>query len=413
MAVVERSRADPVERVSRRWVAATSLANLGLFMAYFGPLGVLLPNQVEAIAGQDHKVIAFGWVTGLGALVAAVTNPLAGAWSDRTMSRFGRRRPWVLGGALVSATALAVLAGQHTIAGVAGSWCLAQAGMNAMQAGIVASVPDHVPVRQRGAVSGWLGAPQVIGVIVAAFLVTEVIPGSRGYLLLAALVVGCAVPFSAGVPDHELAQRPSGGLTSGWIAPLRDHDFGWAWLTRFLMVFGNSVAVLYLLYFLRDRVRYSALFPGQTAEDGLVKLLLVYTAVVVVTAVASGVISDRSGRRRRPVVVSGVLMAVPAVMLALWPTWPVVLSAAGVLGLGFGIYLSVDQALITQVLPTADGHGRDLGLISVASSGGQALAPAIAAPMVTYLGGYTALYLCVGVIVLLGSAAVGRIRAVT
>jgi MFS family permease len=99
-------------------------------------------------------------------------------------------------------------------------------------------------------------------------------------------------------------------------------------------------------------------------------------------------------------------------MLALWPTWPVVLVAAGVLGLGFGTYLSVDQALITQVLPTADGHGRDLGLISVASSSGQALAPAIAAPVVTYLGGYTALYLCVGVIVLLGSAAVGRIRAV-
>jgi MFS family permease len=339
-------------------------------------------------------------------------DPVAGAWSDRTMSRFGRRRPWVLAGAVVSATALVVLSGQHTIAGVAGGWCLAQAGMNAMQAGIVAPVPDHVPVPQRGAVSGWLGLPQVIGVIVAVFLVTEAIPGSRGYLLLAVLVVGCAVPFSVGVPDHGLVQRPSGGLTAGWIAPLRDHDFGWAWLTRFLMVFGNSVAVLYLLYFLRDRVRYSALFPGQTAEDGLVKLLLVYTVVVVVTAVASGALSDRSGRRRRPVVVSGVLMAVPAVMLALWPTWPVVLVAAGVLGLGFGTYLSVDQALITQVLPTADGHGRDLGLISVASSSGQALAPAIAAPVVTYLGGYTALYLCVGVIVLLGSAAVGRIRAV-
>ena len=313
MAVVERWT-EPVERVSRRWVASVSLANLGLFMAYFGPLGVLLPNQVQAIAGQDHKVVAFGWVTGLGALV--------------------------------------MLAGQHTIAGVVVGWCLAQAGMNAMQAGIVASVPDQVPVSQRGAVSGWLGVPQVVGVIIAVFLVTMVMPGNRGYLLLAVLAVGCTVPFMAGVRDPELMagvrdperfRGPRGGLAAEWVGPLRDHDFGWAWLTRFLMVLGNSVAVLYLLYllyFLRDRVRYSALFPGQTAEDGLVKLLLVYTAVVVVTAVASGVMSDRSGRRRHPVVVSGVVMAVPAVLLALWPTWPVVLAASGLLGLGFGVYLA-------------------------------------------------------------------------
>jgi MFS family permease len=105
-------------------------------------------------------------------------------------------------------------------------------------------------------------------------------------------------------------------------------------------------------------------------------------------------------------------MAVPAVMLAGWPTWPVVLAGAAILGLGFGIYLSVDQALITQVLASSDGHGRDMGVMSVASSAGQALAPALAAPTVTYLGGYTSLYLSVGVIVLLGSAAVSRISSV-
>jgi hypothetical protein len=63
-------------------------------------------------------------------------------------------------------------------------------------------------------------------------------------------------------------------------------------------------------------------------------------------------------------------------------------------------------------LPAADAHGRDLGVMSVASSAGQALAPAIAAPAVTYLGGYSTLYFCVGAIVLLGSAAVWRVRSV-
>jgi MFS family permease len=387
-------------------------------MAYFGPLAVLLPNQVQDLAGQTHKVVAFGWVTGLGALVAVAANPLAGALSDRTAGKFGRRRPWVLGGALASAAALALLIDQRTIVGIALGWCLAQAGLNIMQAGIAASVPDRVPVSQRGVVSGWLGLPQCVAVILAVVLVTKVASGHSGYLLLAVATVALALPFVLAARDPPLdpGRRPPfetrAFLRSFWTSPRKHPDFGWAWLTRFLMALGNSAAVLYLLYFLRDRVHYSRAFPGQSAEDGLVILLSVYTAVVVVTAVVSGAISDRSGRRRRLVVISGGVMAVPALMLALWPTWPVVLAASAVLGLGFGSYLSVDQALITQVLPAADGYGRDMGVISVASSAGQALAPAIAAPVVTYLGGYTTLYLCVGAIVLLGSAAVSRISSV-
>jgi hypothetical protein len=154
------------------------------------------------------------------------------------------------------------------------------------------------------------------------------------------------------------------------------------------MVLGDSVAVLYLLYFLRDRVRYEQLFPGQTAEDGLAVLLLVYTVFAVGTTVLAGVLSDRSGRRRVFVCVAGLLMALPALLLAAWPTWHMTLAAACLLGIGFGVYLSVDQALVTQVLPAADAHAKDMGVVSVASSAGQALAPAVAAPVVTYLGGY-------------------------
>jgi MFS family permease len=105
-------------------------------------------------------------------------------------------------------------------------------------------------------------------------------------------------------------------------------------------------------------------------------------------------------------------MAVPAIILAFWPTWPATLTAAVILGVGFGIYLSVDQALITQVLPAATGRAKDLGMISVASSAGQALAPAVAAPLVTYLGGYSTLYLFDAGIVLLGSLTIWQVRSV-
>jgi MFS family permease len=99
------------------------------------------------------------------------------------------------------------------------------------------------------------------------------------------------------------------------------------------------MATLYLLYFLRDRVRYEELHPGQSAPDGLL-LILIYTATTLLTVVTGGVISDRTGRRKPSVIFSGLVMAAAAALLA----------AAGVLGLGFGVYPSVDQALITQVL---------------------------------------------------------------
>jgi MFS family permease len=197
---------------------------------------------------------------------------------------------------------------------------------------------------------------------------------------------------------------------SFWLSPRRYPDFAWAWLTRFAVNMGNSMAVLYLLYFLRDRIHYSRLFPGHKAEDGLVILILIYTAAVVITAVVSGMISDRSGRRKLPVTVSGLVMAVPAVMLALWPSWLVAIVSAATLGLGFGVYLSVDQALVTQVLPSAAGRAKDLGIINIANTGPQVLAPAIAAPMVSQLGGYTTLYLAAFTV--LGSAFVWKIRSV-
>lgn len=411
--------AEPVGRVSPGWVTAITLANLGLFMAYFGPLGVLLPDQIQAVAGA-HRVVDFSWVIGLGAIVAVATNPLAGALSDRTVSRFGRRRPWTLGGAITTAAALCLVGLLHSVPEIVAGWCLAQVGVNMMQAGLAAAVPDRVPVAQRAAVSGWIGIAQTVSVVAAAALVTTVV-GYRAYLLLAAGVVVLALPFVFGTADPPLprAGRPDfrwRSFTRSFIRSCRPfgswtHDFRWAWLTRFLLVLGNAMAVVYLLYFLR-RIGFSATYPGHSAEQGLVILLSLYTVAVAATTVIAGRRSDRTGRRRRPVVVGGGLMAVAMVLVAARPAWPVLLASAPMVGVGFGMYLSIDQALVTQVLPSAAERAKSLGMISVASSAGQAVAPALAAPVVTYLGGFSILYLCAAAIVLLGSASVWRIRSV-
>ncbi|MET0425296.1 MAG: MFS transporter [Actinoplanes sp.] len=392
---------EPATRVGVNWIALLSLANLGLWMGYFGPLQVLLPNQAEDVAGDD-KTTALAVITGFGALVAVLAGPIAGALSDATSARTGRRHTWIVLGALIGVAGLLLLPGRDGVLGLTLAWCLAQAGLNALQAGLTAVVPAPAPGAQRGLVSGWVGLTQSVGVVAGVLLVTVV---GGGYPLIAAVVLLSALPFVLATPDPPVARTAVRfSLRTG--RPWRDHDFAWAWVTRFLVQLGNAMATLYLLYFLRDEVR------AENADDALAVLIVVYTVATVLTVVIGGVISDRTGRRKPSVIVSGYVMAAGAALLAFWPTWTGALVAAFVLGLGFGVYLSVDQALITQVLPNAADRGRDLGIINIANSAPQVLGPVLAFPLVTYLGGYPVLYLAVAAVTILGSVLVTRIRSV-
>ena len=387
-------------RAGARWIGLLSLANLGLWMGYFGPLQVLLPNQIEDIAGGS-KETALGVVTAIGALVAVVVGPVAGALSDVTTARFGRRRTWIVAGSLIGAAGLVFLSGQHNLVTVTLGWCLAQAGLNTLQAGLTAVVPDQTPVSQRGLVSGWVGLTQSVGVVAGVLLVTAV---GGGYAVIALVVVLAALPFVLTSTDPPLANPPRFSVLR--FDAFRDRDFAWAFGTRFLVQLGNAMATLYLLYFLRDKVHYG------NADDGLALLIVIYTVATVLTVVVGGVISDRTGRRKPSVIVSGYVMAVAALILAFWPTWTGAIVAAVILGLGFGVYLSVDQALITQVLPADTDRARDLGVINIANSAPQVLGPALAAPLVAYLGGYPALFIVAAAVTVLGSILVTKIRNV-
>ncbi len=410
--------AEPVDPVGRRFVGTLALALFGIWMAFFTPIQLLLPQQLEDIDAAS-KVTNLGWVTGAGAAVALLANPLAGALSDRTTSRFGRRHPWTAGGTVLAAGALIVASRQSTVLGVLLGWCVAQACLNVAFATLTAAVPDHVPVRQRGAVSAWVGLPTVLGVVVGVGLVTALTDSTTaGYAIVAVVMLAVVAPFVLTSVDHPLpaADRPQWSwpefARGFWVSPRRHPDFGWAWLTRFLVSLGNALGTLYLLYFLRDSVHYERRFPGHKAEDGVLTLLLVYAAALLLTIIAGGIASDRAGRRKPYVIGASIVMAAGAGLLAIWPTWPVAIVAAAVLGAGYGVYLAVDAALITQVLPAARDRGKDLGVINIANSAPQVLGPALAAPIVAHAGGYPVLFLAAGLVTLLGAVLVLPIRSV-
>jgi MFS family permease len=406
--------AEPVERVGRGWTSALSLANGAIWVGWYGPLQILLASQAEDFAPGTgmSKETMLAWVTGAGAVVSLVANPFFGALSDRTTARWGRRTPWIVAGAAGGALSLLLLAGAGGVWTMAAGWCLVQLTLNAAFAAITAAVPDRVPRLQRGSVGGWLGAAQILGVVGGTGLATAAGGVGGGYAACAVFTLVGVLPYVLRYEDLRLpaAARPAWSwrsfAASFWLSPRRHPDLAWAWLTRFLINLSNALVLLYLLYYLRDRLHYD------DPENGVLILTAVNGVTLLATVVVGGVWSDRVGRRKPFVIWSGVLMAVATAVLSGWQTWPGAIVAAAVLGIGFGVFTSVDFALMTDVLPKALDRGKDLGVINVANALPQVAAPALAAPIVTYLGGYRVLYLVAAVIGLAGALLVGRIRGV-
>jgi MFS family permease len=415
--------ADPSVHVKAGWITGLSLASLGMWMASLTPIQVLLPIQLQDIDSK-HKIEALAIVSGVGAVASVLATPLAGALSDRTTYAFsvfglnGRRHRWTLIMALLGAVSMLVLAHQQSVAGVAVFWVLFSAFQNGEYASLSAAIPDHVPVRQRATVAGWVGMPQALGLVVGTVLVVVVLASNviSGYYVMAVLFFVLVIPFVFWTPDHPLDPKHVDAfswkklLQAYWISPKEYPDFAWAWITRFLASLAIAMGTLYLLYFLRDRVQ---LYKHEhiPAATGLLILIVIYTACVVVTAVVGGIVSDRIGKRKMIVTVSGALMGLAALLLTFVENWDAALVAAVLFGMGFGAYLAVDQALITQVLPAAADRAKDLGIINIAIVGPAAIGAAIAGPLVI-LGGYPTLFAGTAVVAALGSIFVWRIKSV-
>lgn len=415
------ARPAPADTVPRHWIIAYFLATLAMWAGLLAAAQILLPAQLAAL-DPSRQVWHLGLITALGAGAAIVSSPVAGALSDRTASRLGRRRPWVLGSALVCSAALFALPFQTSVAGVGVCWVLVHGAANAMCAALCAAIPDRVPVARRGLVSGIAGLAMPVGLVVGTMLVSA-IPTWAGYALMGALTItlalpyvllqehspgldgrldGPALPASGPRPPRRSPKAFAAGL---YVSPRRHPDFAWTLSGRFLTQLSISLATLYLLYFLRDEVRVD------DPAGGVALLSLLYTAGVVVASLLAGRRSDRTGRRKPFVIVASLLMAGALTCMALVPLWPAALASAAVLGAGHGVYLAIDQALVTEVLPRDRDRAKDLGLITAAGSGAVAAAPLVAAGTLL-AGGFSALFTAGAGLAVAGGLAIRPVRSV-
>jgi len=376
--------ARPKEPVRANFIAAYTLAQIGAFVSFQPLLQVLLPLKAAAI-DPAGKAVVLSQVTFYGAIVASIANLIAGAISDRTTSRFGRRRPWMVVGGLGAALAYLAIMHATTPLALIGGVILFQLTFNLCFSALVAVMPDRVPDTQKGLVAAFLSLGNPIGTAAGAVLIGGVLvsEGHRYAAISAALLLGLA-PFVIGLRDPPLPkdQVPPfdfWAFVKGlWVDPREHPDFAFAWIGRFMVLVALSLIQNYMLYYLQDVLDYPSLFPGHRSEEGLAILTTISTCSNVALALLGGMLSDRLKRRKLFAFAAALTITASMAAFSLSPGWPALIVAYIVLGCGAGCFYAVDIALVTQVLPSQRDAGKDLGVINLANTLPQALAPALA-----------------------------------
>lgn len=378
-------------------------------------LTVVVPTAIIGLVPDALKVRTLGVISGLGALVAVFALPIAGAFSDISTHPWGRRRPYVLWGAILNAVALVGMAYSRHVVLFAFAYLAVQAVNNVAGGPYQGLIPDIVPEDQRGAASGWMGLMTMLGTIVSVLLANFLI--GSGHLVtfywvtVAVMLAGAAVTvlFVGEEPLRESRPLDWGSFARSFIDPFRNADFRWVFFTRGMVMLGFYTILSFLEYYFKDVLGMADYVGATTVVSGLVMV------GAVLSTLAGGWLSDRTGRKLI-VFISGILMSVTPAVMIVSRSYGLILAFAAVFGLGYGAYTSVDWALAIDVLPAFEAAGKDLGVWGAAVTIPQVIAPAMGALVITLFqhwsltAGYQAAMATAVLYSLLGSFLVWRIK---
>lgn len=406
----------------RRFITfVTSLSTNFLFLLalYNAVISVFLPNQVQQITdttGGD-KVAALAIIMSLVSLFTFFDQPLAGAFSDRTRSRFGRRTPWIVGGTFIGGMALAMVAHQTTIIGLTLFWVIAAVALNAAQGPLSATLADRVEEKRRGIASGFIGAAQTgggtLGIIFGGWIANRDLAAGFYIFAIGIFVISllsCVMNREAS--SEHLPRQPiiwKEFFKNFWVSPRQYPDFGWAFAGRFVMFLGYQMIVNYQLYILRDYIHL-------TKEDSNVVIGImasIQLVTLLISAVASGYLSDKFQVRKPFVIFSSLLIAISYMFPLFMQTEASMLIMAGFLGLGYGCYMSIDMALMTQVLPNKGANaGKDMGVLNIANKCPQMIVTPLGALILGMTTSYSMVFVFAIIMVIASAFLIAPIRSV-
>jgi MFS family permease len=409
-------RVAPAARVGWGFISLFTLAYMSANLVFQAPILVTLPLKVSSLVGIEQAPGSLAVVASIGAFVAIFGNPFFGRMSDRTSSRLGMRRPWMVIGVVGGTVGVAIVSFAPNIPVVLLGWCIAQLFFNAMLASLAAVLPDQVPSSQRGTVSGVLGVCLPIAAVSGTYIV-KLFTGQQ----VATFLVPCATGgffillFAVVLKDRHLAKgdRPVWSMrefaSTFYVKPRTSPDFAWAFASRFMFLMAYALLATYEAYYLLQKI-------GSTVADVPQQIFLgtlVQGIVIVTASLIGGHLSDRTGRRKIFVCTAAIVYGLAMFALAMASNFNGFLVGMAISGLGFGVFAAVDLALVVDVLPNPGHNAKDLGVFNIAGALPFSLAPALA-PAILAIGGgsYGVLYAVAGVCAIVGAIAILRVKGV-
>jgi len=394
----------PQKRVGRRFIILFGLLNFGLYLTVMMPALFSLPYKIGALA-PDNKAALLGLVATTGAIVALIAGPTAGVLSDRTHTRIGRRRPWLIGGILVLALGSVIVALSDSVPMLLLGWIVVSLGGAANAAAITPVVAERVPEAQRGLMGAIVGVATqlggVLGYTIGGLLTENLL---LMFLVPVITLAVFAAIFMIFIPE-PLVELPRTTLAQTFrlllFDPRKHRDFSWLWLGKLFMQTALAFLTTYQLYFLLDRL-------GFTAEEAGSQLALVGGLGILITmtfAIVSGTLSDRLKRRKAFIYGASTLTAVGLGLMAFADGFGLFFAAVLCILGAAGMFGAVDVAMASDLVPEREQAGRWMSIYNLSATLSTAIAPVLGAALLligpTAGGNYTVLFL-VGALLALG-----------
>ncbi|MGN8244943.1 MFS transporter [Cellulomonas soli] len=396
-------------------IALVLIAAVGMYVMAMS-LSTALSLRIASVA-PDTKDVLYSRIVSIGAFAMLVVVPLAGALSDRTTSRFGRRRPWIVGGLLVTLLGALVVGASPNPLVIGAAYIVAvaamQAGFNAYAVIPVEAVPDAMRARVMGVMGlfgalAFSGGSYLTGALVDQPLLLMTVPVLLALIASLPLLVLYRDPVKVRteVPALDVRSMAVGML----VNPRKHPNFGWTWLARFLAGMAMAALFTYFIYFMIDVLHVP--LPEVGAKAGLLTLISAPVSIIFFTG--SGWLSDKIGRRKPIVAVAALFMAAGLVLGATASSFTGFAVAWVVFAVGQAAYLTVDLALCASVLPDSRDAGKDMAVFGLALNIPNILVPALG-PTVLALGAgqnYAALWIGAAVLCIAGAALMPLIKGV-